>query len=103
MLDEFKEIFITMLPAAAGSALSVFDGKHQIPNKVYAIIEFLFGLCVAIYLGRALSEWLNIPLGSVKSLAISFTVGYIGLTVLRDFKTKIGGIVNNFIEKYTGK
>lgn len=110
MLDEFKEIIITLLPPAAGSALSVIDAKHQFPSAIYAFLEFLFGLCVAIYLGQAISELFAIPLGTPKSLGISFTVGYIGLTTLREIKSKISEIVvsivntiKSIIERYSGK
>lgn len=102
-MQDFKDFLIMLLPAAAGSALSVFDAKHEIPNKVYGFIEFLFGLAVAVYGGHALSEFLNIPIGGAKSLAISFTLGYIGLTVLRHFKTKIGQVINLFIDRYFRK
>jgi hypothetical protein len=56
-MQDFKDFLIMLLPAAAGSALSVFDAKHEIPNKVYGFIEFLFGLAVAVYGGHALSEF----------------------------------------------
>ena len=101
-LEEVKQILITLLPAAAGSALSAFDSKHTISNKVFTVIEFIFGFLVAMYVGYAFVNWLGIKNGSPESYGIVFVVGYIGLNILRESRTKVGAALDLLITRFFG-
>ncbi len=96
--------FWTIVPAAIGSALSLYLGKDKTSTmqKWELVLVFCFGIAIAHYLGGAAIEWSNINKLSIIADAIKFTTGLIGMATLTNVLTQIPKAVDALRRKYIG-
>lgn len=104
LLVAIKLWFISMFPAASGSALSIYLGrsKYVAMSKLERFAIFFFGILIAHYLGGGAIEYSNINPLSMTSDAIKFTVGIIGMAVVASAIINIPIAIDLLIKKYLG-
>ena len=81
---------MSLVPAALGSALSIFLGKETKEFSKFAIFfTFIFGISLAHLLGGAAIEYWQInPLSFIAS-SIQVSIGFMGMAVLAESKIQI--------------
>lgn len=96
--------FWTVIPAAIGSALSLYLGKEKtaLMSRIELVLVFIFGISIAHYLGGAAIEYSSINKVSIIADAIKFTVGLIGMATLTNVLTQIPLAVTAIRRKYLG-
>lgn len=96
--------FWTVIPAAFGSALSLYLGKEKtaLMSRVELLLVFIFGISIAHYLGGAAIEYSEISKTSIVADAIKFTIGLIGMATLANVLTQIPMTVSALRKKYLG-
>lgn len=94
----------TVIPAAIGSALSLYLGKEKtaLMTRIELLAVFAFGIAIAHYLGGAAIEYSNINKLTIIADAIKFTVGLIGMATLTNVLTQIPLAVTALRRKYLG-
>jgi ABC-type Fe3+-siderophore transport system permease subunit len=104
LLAKFGAWFWTLLPAAVGSALSLFVGKEktQAMKKTELVLTFLFGIAIAHWLGGATIEIFSLQKTPIIADAIKFTAGLIGMATLTNLLSQIPKIVDTLRKKYIG-
>lgn len=80
-----------IVPAAIGSALSLYIGKdkNSAMGRYELFAVFLFGIMIAHYLGGAAIEYSRIDHISLTADAIKLTTGLIGMAVLTNLMVQI--------------
>ncbi len=103
-LAKFGAWFWTLLPAAIGSALSLFLGKEKTESmkKTELVLTFLFGIAIAHWLGGAAIELSNLQKVTIIADAIKFTAGLIGMATLTNLLSQIPKIADALRRKYIG-
>lgn len=93
--------FWTIVPAAIGSALSLYLGKDKtsLMSRVELLIVFIFGISIAHYLGGAAIEYSAITV-SILQDAVKFTVGLVGMATLSHILVQIPLVVTSLRKKY---
>ena len=96
---------IALIPAAIGSALSIFLGKDKMqmltPFEVFC--TFVFGVSLAHLLGGAAIEYAHIdPLSFIAS-AIQVTIGFMGMAVLAEAKIQVPLAITSLRKKLFGE
>lgn len=91
LLAKLSSLAGGIIPAAIGSALSLYVGKEK--NKALGRCElflvFLFGIFLAHYLGGFAIEYSNIKHDSISADAIKLTTGLIGMAVVTNLMVQI--------------
>jgi hypothetical protein len=102
-LAKLSAWFWTIVPAAIGSALSLYMGKEKTAamTRLELILVFLFGISIAHYLGGAAIQYSNIT-SSILADAVKFTVGLIGMATLSHVLVQIPLAVTALRKKYIG-
>lgn len=95
----------SFVPAAIGSALSLYMGKEKtaLMTKIELVLVFLFGISIAHYLGGAAIEHFAINKLSIISDAIKFTIGLIGMATLTNVLVQIPLAVTAIRKKWLGE
>ena len=80
-----------IIPAAIGSALSLYVGKdkNKAMGRVELFIVFLFGIFLAHYIGGFAIEYSDIDHASISADAIKLTTGLIGMAVVTNLMVQI--------------
>lgn len=95
----------TVIPAAIGSALSLYLGKEKtaLMTRIELLAVFAFGISIAHYLGGAAIEYSNINKLTIIADAIKFTVGLIGMATLTNVLVQIPLAVTAIRKKWLGE
>jgi hypothetical protein len=95
--------FWSFIPAALGSALSLYFGKEKtlLMSRVELSMVFIFGISIAHYLGGSVIEYSGIHI-SIIADAIKFTTGLIGMATLSHVLVQIPLAVTALRRKYLG-
>lgn len=93
----------TVIPAAIGSALSLYLGKEKtaLMTRMELLLVFAFGISIAHYLGGAVIEYSNVKI-SIIADAIKFTVGLVGMATLTNVMTQIPLAIAALRKKHLG-
>lgn len=95
--------FWSFMPAAIGSALSLYFGKDKtlLMSRVELSLVFLFGISIAHYLGGAAVVYFEVNI-SIIADAIKFTTGLIGMATLSHVLVQVPIVVTALRKKYFG-
>jgi K+-sensing histidine kinase KdpD len=101
ILAKLSAWFWTIVPAAIGSALSLYLGKEKtaLMTKLELLLVFLFGISIAHFLGGAAIAYLAVTV-SIISDAIKFTVGLVGMAILSHVLEQSPLVVTALRKKY---
>lgn len=91
LIAKFTALISGIIPAAIGSALSLYVGKEKniALGRVELFCVFLFGIFLAHYIGGAAIEYSDINHESISADAIKLTTGLIGMAVVTNLMTQI--------------
>ena len=96
---------VSLIPAALGSALSIFLGKEKMGGltKLEIFCTFIFGVSLAHLLGGAAIEYWRInPLSFIAS-SIQVSVGFMGMAVLAEAKLQVPLAITAIRRKLLGE
>jgi NO-binding membrane sensor protein with MHYT domain len=91
VLIALKAWILNLIPAAIGSALSLYVSKEKnsLMGRFELFAVFLFGIFIAHYIGGAAIEYSEINHLSITADAIKLTTGLIGMAVITNLVTQI--------------
>jgi len=94
-----------IIPAAIGSALSLYVGKekNRTMGRVELFVVFLFGISLAHFIGGAAIEYSDLKHDSFSADAIKLTTGLIGMAVVTNLMTQIPLAFNAARKKWLGE
>jgi len=103
ILAKFSAWFWSIIPAAIGSALSLYFGKDKtlLMSRIELSMVFIFGISIAHYLGGAAVAYWAVQT-SIIADAIKFTTGLIGMAALSHVLIQVPLVVTALRKKYFG-
>lgn len=96
---------IALLPAALGSAFSVFIDRDKMValSKVAIISTFAFGLIIGFIFGGAVNEHFKIAHDSFFAFASQFIIGWMGIAALVEIKLQLKTGLTAIRKRYLGE
>lgn len=96
---------LSLIPAAIGSALSIFLGKEKMQgfSRFEIFCTFVFGVCLAHLLGgAAIEHWRINPLSFIAS-SIQVGIGFMGMAILAEAKLQVPLAITAIRRKLLGE
>lgn len=100
-----KSWMISTLPAAIGSAISLYIGKDKTSKmrKAEVLCVFVFGVALAHYFGGATIEYNNIDPNTLTADSIKVSIAVVGMGVLTNIMIQLPIAVEALRKKWIGE
>jgi hypothetical protein len=96
---------IGLIPAALGSAFSLFIDESKTKNlsKFIIFCTFGFGLIIGYIFGGAIADYFKISHDTFFAFSLKFTVGAMGIGTLVEVKGQIALAITAIRKRYLGE
>lgn len=105
LLTKIGTWLVALVPAALGSAFSVFIDRDKMValSKVAILSTFAFGLIIGYIFGGAINEHFAIKHDSFFAFATQFIIGWMGIAGLVEIKGQLKTGLTALRKRYLGE